>query len=125
LQLPPIFTPEILAIIGVVANSIEDGAVLCYCLPSNTHAPIALFGASVDTGLLVGRDFVVILASSFVTDFPAMITRIFVAIQGGLGFSCGIKAMIIAESFILNSRIFSEHLTSGTYDQACQHYPVT
>jgi len=31
-----------------------------------------------------------------------MITRIFVAIQGGLGFSCRIKAMIIAESFVLH-----------------------
>ena len=35
LQLSPVFTPKVFAIVGVFANSVEDGTVLHYCLPSN------------------------------------------------------------------------------------------
>ena len=49
-------------------------------LLSNTHATIALFGASVDTGLLVGSDFVVILASGG-KEIKARICRIAILVS--------------------------------------------
>jgi len=117
LQFSPVFAPKAFAIVGVFANSIEDGAVLHYCLPSNTHTNIALFSASINAGFLAGSDLIIIFASSFLADLPAMITSIFAAVQSGLCRSLGVKAVIVSQSFILNSRISSDHLTSNTSAQ--------